>query len=332
MISFIPMLARHLGLNDQDLLEQDVRLHSLLAACVGDPALGPHLVFKGGTCLIKCYLDYPRFSSDLDFAWIDASSPERGSEGSHAFRRRIRPTQRQIEAWFRELAGSRGYRAEPGESFRYGRSNRMMTITLRYDRVHGEAGLMKLQLNFEEPLIFPTVLAEARSLLRGRRPAEFNLLAGDPATSYAKPIPVTAYDPREILVEKCRALLTRTAAKSRDLVDLFLLETRKGLRVEEHGTAIVEKTRYAIIGAARYRAQATSFDEREALLLEEDVRPLLLKPIDLAAFDSYRKRVILYLKELLPEIVSSHDGGGRYIESPSHRPVKSSTLGHGRAD
>lgn len=67
MISFLPMLAQHLGVKDQELLEKDVRLHSLLGAIARDPSVGPHLVFKGGTCLIKCFLDYPRFSSDLDF-------------------------------------------------------------------------------------------------------------------------------------------------------------------------------------------------------------------------------------------------------------------------
>jgi predicted nucleotidyltransferase component of viral defense system len=32
-----------------------------------DPVLGQHWVFKGGTCLKKCYIETYRFSEDLDF-------------------------------------------------------------------------------------------------------------------------------------------------------------------------------------------------------------------------------------------------------------------------
>lgn len=75
-------------------------------------------------------------------------------------------------------------------------------------------GLVKVQINFEEPLLYPTVSTHAKSLLRGTVPPAFRLLEGDPATGYATAIPVMARDPREILIEKGRAILTRTAAKS----------------------------------------------------------------------------------------------------------------------
>jgi predicted nucleotidyltransferase component of viral defense system len=55
MMALVPMLSEHLGVKDQELLEKDVRLHALLASLVRDPTFGPDLVFKGGTCLIKCY-------------------------------------------------------------------------------------------------------------------------------------------------------------------------------------------------------------------------------------------------------------------------------------
>lgn len=304
MMALVPMLAEHLGVKDQEPLEKDVRLHALLGSLVRDPALGPHLVFKGGTCLIKCYLDYPRFNTDLDFTWVAGAVEERDGHGIQKFRRRIRPTQRTLEVWFEDWAKRQGYRSEAPQFFSYGHSNRMMTTNLRYPSASVVNGLVKVQINFEEPLLYPTVSTPAKSLLRGTVPAAFRLLEGDPATGYATAVPVTAYDPREILVEKCRAILTRTAAKSRDLVDLFLLERDRGLRVENDESGVVEKTRRSVQGSARYRAQARSFDEREALLLEEDVRPLLLKPIDVDAFQRYRERVIPLLKGLLPRILA----------------------------
>lgn len=99
----------------------------------------------------------------------------------------------------------------------------MMTAKLSYPLRSGGDGVLKVQLNFAEHLQYPSVHADGRSLLRGPLPASFCLLEGILATSYFTPIPVVAYDPRETLIEKCRAILTRTAAKSRDLVDLFLL-------------------------------------------------------------------------------------------------------------
>ncbi|MGB6442932.1 MAG: nucleotidyl transferase AbiEii/AbiGii toxin family protein [Thermoplasmata archaeon] len=303
-MALIPMLSEHLGVKDQELLEKDVRLHALLGSLARDPTFGSHLVFKGGTCLIKCYLDYPRFSTDLDFTWLSGAGEERNGHGTKRLRRRIRPTQRILEAWFKDWAMRQGYSSEDPQFFNYGRSNRMMTVNLRYPSASAEGGLVKVQINFEDPLLYPTVSTQARSLLRGTVPAAFRLLEGDPATGYATALPVTAYDPREILVEKCRAILTRTAAKSRDLVDLFLLERDRGLRVENDEAGVVEKTRRSVQGSARYRAQARRFDEREALLLEEDVRPLLLKPIDVDAFQRHRERVIPFLKGLLPRILA----------------------------
>lgn len=304
MMALVPMLAEHLGVKDQELLEKDVRLHALLGSLVRDPTFGSHLVFKGGTCLIKCYLDYPRFSTDLDFTWRSGAGEERNGLGTKSLRRRIRPTQRILEAWFKDWAMHQGYSSEDPQFFNYGRSNRMMTVNLRYPLALTGDGLVKVQVNFEEPLLYPTVSTTARSLVRGTVPAAFHLFEGDPAAGYATAISVTAYDPREILVEKCRAILTRTAAKSRDLVDLFLLERDRGLRVENEEAGVVEKTRRAVQGSARYRAQARSFDERETLLLEEDVRPLLLKPIDADAFQRHRERVIRFLKGLLPRVLA----------------------------
>jgi predicted nucleotidyltransferase component of viral defense system len=298
------MLAEHLGIPDQELLEKDVRLHLLLGSLTRDAKFGPHLAFKGGTCLIKCYLDYPRFSTDLDFTWVDSTPNSHASGRTHAFRRGVRPTQRELEVWFQTWANANEYRADHPETFHYGQSNRMMTVNLRYTTPSSRNSVIKVQLNFEDPLLFPTAPAQARSLLTGPLPPKFRLLEGTLATEYATPVAVTAYDPREILVEKCRAILTRTAAKSRDLVDLFLLERDLGLRVEDYTSGILEKTRRAVNGAARYRRQAERFDEREALLLEEDVTPLLLRPLDTRAFQKHRERVVHFLKAQLPGVLA----------------------------
>lgn len=49
-----------------DVIEKDYVLGWLLAGIAAHPALDGW-VFKGGTCLRKCYFETYRFSEDLDF-------------------------------------------------------------------------------------------------------------------------------------------------------------------------------------------------------------------------------------------------------------------------
>lgn len=58
--------SRELGLAP-DIVEKDYALGWLLAGIFQQPALRETWVFKGGTCLKKCYFETYRFSEDLDF-------------------------------------------------------------------------------------------------------------------------------------------------------------------------------------------------------------------------------------------------------------------------
>lgn len=50
-----------------NVVEKDYVLGWLLAAINTNPVLSQSWVFKGGTCLKKCYFETYRFSEDLDF-------------------------------------------------------------------------------------------------------------------------------------------------------------------------------------------------------------------------------------------------------------------------
>jgi predicted nucleotidyltransferase component of viral defense system len=56
-----------------EVVEKDYILGWLLAGIYAQAALAEHWVFKGGTCLKKCYFETYRFSEDLDFTLIDAA-------------------------------------------------------------------------------------------------------------------------------------------------------------------------------------------------------------------------------------------------------------------
>jgi predicted nucleotidyltransferase component of viral defense system len=52
------------------IVEKDYVLGWLLAALGAHPVAGTRWVFKGGTCIKKCYLETYRFSEDLDFSLV----------------------------------------------------------------------------------------------------------------------------------------------------------------------------------------------------------------------------------------------------------------------
>lgn len=63
-------LADELGLEPR-VVEKDYVLGWVLAGIFRDPLLANSWVFKGGTCLKKCYFETYRFSEDLDFTIRD---------------------------------------------------------------------------------------------------------------------------------------------------------------------------------------------------------------------------------------------------------------------
>ena len=65
-------LAREFSLRP-DVVEKDYALGWLLAGIGQHPDTSQTWVFKGGTCLKKCYFETYRFSEDLDFTLIDRS-------------------------------------------------------------------------------------------------------------------------------------------------------------------------------------------------------------------------------------------------------------------
>jgi len=55
------------------IVEKDYVLGWVLAGIYRDPNLAATWVFKGGTCIKKCFFETYRFSEDLDFTVTDAA-------------------------------------------------------------------------------------------------------------------------------------------------------------------------------------------------------------------------------------------------------------------
>ena len=75
---FVAFVAEKSGIRKPSLIERDVLIHRILKAI--SSAFGDAYLFKGGSCLVKCYFGYYRFSVDLDFTWKEQKTLERGKE------------------------------------------------------------------------------------------------------------------------------------------------------------------------------------------------------------------------------------------------------------
>ena len=70
-------VANTVGLEAR-VVEKDYVLGWVLHSIARDPQLGESWVFKGGTCLKKCYFETYRFSEDLDFTVTDPAQLNEG--------------------------------------------------------------------------------------------------------------------------------------------------------------------------------------------------------------------------------------------------------------
>lgn len=66
-LGFVDEISGTYGIQRRDLVEKDLLLHRLLRYLSRHHEFNENYLFKGGTCLIRCYLGYFRFSEDIDF-------------------------------------------------------------------------------------------------------------------------------------------------------------------------------------------------------------------------------------------------------------------------
>jgi predicted nucleotidyltransferase component of viral defense system len=193
--------AGNLGLLP-NVVEKDYVLGWLLAGIFQHRALKENWVFKGGTCLKKCYFETYRFSEDLDFTLPDKE---------HLSLDFLIPTFREIGEWVYENTGielppdkihfevfqnRRGHRAGQGR----------MSYRGPISPASGDLPRIKLDLTFDEVLVLPPV----------ERPVSHPY-----SDTPEQGIRTRCYSYEEVFAEKVRALAER--ARPRDLYDVINL-------------------------------------------------------------------------------------------------------------
>ena len=193
--------AGNLGLLP-NVVEKDYVLGWLLAGIFNHPALQESWVFKGGTCLKKCYFETYRFSEDLDF-----TLPEK----SHLDLDFLVTAFREIGEWVYEQTGIElpsdkvhfeVFQNQRGHPAGQGRISYRGPIAPRSDNLPR----IKLDLTADEVLVLPPI----------KRPVSHGYSDSPDGGMHAR-----CYSYEEVFAEKVRALAER--ARPRDLYDVINL-------------------------------------------------------------------------------------------------------------
>lgn len=198
------------GLRD-DVVEKDYVLGWVLAGIGSEPGLRDGWIFKGGTCLKKCYLETFRFSEDLDFTVLDGA-PIAEADVLEYLARMLDRIGRESGLDFSVAAPrlrTRPNGSSEGRIYYRGPRNAPGSASIRVDLTPGEK------------LAHPPVLRPIQHLYPDELPT--------PGT-------VRCYSLEEVYAEKIRAMGER--GRPRDLYDIVFLLDHPGLA--DHGPLIHE--------------------------------------------------------------------------------------------
>lgn len=251
---FVNEAARLLKIGRRDLVEKDLILHQILTDLSQDDFFAPNFLFKGGTCLIKCYFGYLRFSEDIDFTWKDQGVFSGKSQ--KRIRKYLSDVINKTGSVFEAIAKKRGldFRCVKSNTdyVELGGSDKTCTFKIWYDsEILKRRTFVKVQINFVEQMCFSAKKGQLSGLLTGKH-EELDSLFPE-YSKYAHKIAFAMYDIREILCEKVRALLTREGTKARDFLDVYLMWKRFGMRPEDEEKCIVGKIEFSLKLYAKYR-------------------------------------------------------------------------------
>ena len=179
-----------------DVVEKDYVLGWVLAGIGTEPALRDGWVFKGGTCLKKCYLETFRFSEDLDFTVLPGGPVEQQDVLDH------------LDGMLRRIGQESGIDFTVREPRIEVRPTGSLEARIYYrgPRQTRTPASVRLDLTRDEVVACPPVMRPIQHLYPDELPA--------PATT-------RCYSLEEVFAEKIRALGER--GRPRDLYDVVFL-------------------------------------------------------------------------------------------------------------
>lgn len=256
MKEFFDRLNRITKPGRQDIIEKDYHIHRLLHNIALDNHLQEKLVFKGGTCLIKAYTGYYRFSEDIDFTWKDTTLWEERTPSQT--RKQCSTEIDLIIDRLKEIAENLGLVFDGDKKdtsqVEIGSGGRMVRFFIGYKSESlGIPARIKMEINFVDKTLYPYQTPILQSYINDLENKELQFLYKEAWNEYKTQINIECYDPREIFTDKARAIMTRIAYKFRDTIDIYTLENQYGYTIPDYKNPIKRKTRFMLDLYNRYK-------------------------------------------------------------------------------
>jgi predicted nucleotidyltransferase component of viral defense system len=301
---FVDYIGDKLGIQRRDLIEKDIFLQMILSELVKNKDFKNNFVFKGGTCLIKVYFEYFRFSEDLDFTYINQKEFDISSKSRlrACISKKISSLGKLIESIAEQFNLDFKLEKENKKYFQFGGSNAFVTFKIWYNSIIlNSPSFIKIQINFIEKLIYETKELPAFFILNNKDKEEIETLFNN-YSPLLKPLKIKVYDLKEILIEKIRAILTRKGIKVRDFIDVFLIIKKEKLNLNDFKKEIIEK----INNMLKFEKYNQNIKNKETQLKEDFIvgeeEALLLTPIG-KDFPKFVKEFNLFLAGVIRDLV-----------------------------
>lgn len=274
-----------------DLLEKDIWITYILreTRSLSD---SKYLAFRGGTCLVKAYLGYYRFSEDIDLTWRGPKIHRR------VFRQQVMmPVMDKLS-----LEWNKHDRVPTGIVGTH--SGGVMSYFLLSPQA-GSAGIkLKVTVAFDEQMESkPRLLNLQHVPLTTTNKRELSNTFGDIGADYFGELDFWCYRLTEIACEKIRAILTRKLqfARSRDLVDLFRIANGRKLQKVAPAAMVTIKMKSAM----KIRSYVDEFkrttrdlgNHLEQLVSESQSDQVFLEKVRSEPLTKFREELESYLRE-----------------------------------
>lgn len=221
------------------------------------------LIFKGGTCLHKCYIKDYRFSEDLDFTSVDATFELTKKSLTELCQQVLR--QAEIPTHIESLRPLHFNETLTGYETKikfWGADHPRNQEPPSADRWTSS---IKLEIILFEKMMFPT---ENRNIFHPY--SDNGIITGSQANCYSI---------EEVITEKLRSLIQRAYTAPRDYFDIwYLVNHHTGLNWENIKSAFIEKVKFKNLSYTNHEELLTDEAEQHLNKHWENTLKHQLKP------------------------------------------------------
>jgi predicted nucleotidyltransferase component of viral defense system len=261
------------------------------------------LIFKGGTLLIRNFLNYPRISEDIDFTYEKCNNLrmiKSGNKREKEIKKVVVPIIDEIKL-ICDIAKFDFQTDRTSIRHIDVRNSRAVYILNVYYKslITGEEIPIKVELNFLEEIIHKPAVSEINNIV------DQDLFLKSIGYDLVN-MRINTYPLDEIILEKYRAILTREGLKERDVFDLFLINK---------GQKDVFKTDNNLIFKKIVSSFLISHVSKENLVKncdllskgtfgvsDDDIARLTLTEIDAEKYEEFKNRIFNKLKDICKRI------------------------------